>query len=130
MKILVGIAPGDVREEVLTLSLYHATHFKAKAYLVSSLEGGSSTTEKEVENAQQALAYAKSQFDQKGIVCETFLLIRGNSPDRDLVEFAQEKEVDEIIVGARKRSPVGKAILGSVTQRVALSAACPVVLVK
>ncbi|RJR17160.1 MAG: universal stress protein [Desulfobacteraceae bacterium] len=130
MKILVGIAPGDVRDEVIELALNHAAQFKARVYLTTSLEGGSSTSEKEVERAQNALEYAKALFEKQGIVCETFLLVRGNSPDRDLVEFAQEKEIDEIIVGARKRSPVGKAILGSVTQRVALTASCPVVLVK
>ncbi|OPX38069.1 MAG: hypothetical protein B1H11_05080 [Desulfobacteraceae bacterium 4484_190.1] len=70
----------------------------------------------------------KAWFEGHEIDCETHLLIGENSPDLDLVEFAHEKDADEIIVGARKRSPAGKAILGLVTQRVALTASCPVVL--
>ena len=130
MKILVGIVPGEARNDVIELALMHASHFSAKVYLATSLEGGSSTSEKDVEEAEKGLEYAKARFKGHEIDCETHLLIRGNSPDLDLVEFAHEKDADEIIVGARKRSPAGKAILGSVTQRVALTASCPVVLVK
>jgi nucleotide-binding universal stress UspA family protein len=40
------------------------------------------------------------------------------------------KKVDEIYVGARKRSKAGKFLLGSTTQYVVLHAPCPVVTVK
>jgi nucleotide-binding universal stress UspA family protein len=130
MKILVGMAPGATQDKIIELAIIHATHFGAKVYLVTSLEGGSSTSEKDIEDAEKGLDYAKVRFEAQGLPCETHLIIRGNSPDQDLVEFAYEKNMDEIIVGARKRTPVGKAFLGSVTQKVALTASCPVVLAK
>jgi len=126
----VGIAPGDVPEQIIQLALKHATHFTAEVYLLTSLEGGGGTSEKQVKKAEQVLTYAEGIFQKAGIPCETHFLIRGKSPEIEILEFAEEKEVDEIIVGARKRSPVGKALLGSVTQSVSLSANCPVVLVK
>jgi len=130
MKILVGLAPGDVAKHLFETALTHAQHFDAKVYLVTSLKGSSNTSDKEVEKAENGLKYAESMFQKSGILCEVHLMIRGNSPGTDLFEFAQENGIDEIIVGARKRSAVGKALLGSVTQSVALSATCPVVLVK
>lgn len=130
MKIVAGIAPGEVRDNVIEVALLHATHFNAKVHLITSLEGGSATSDNDVEKAEQGLIYANSRCKAHGIDCETHLLIRGKSPDMDLVEFAHQNDVDEIIVGARKRNPVGKAFLGSITQMVALTASCPVVLVK
>jgi len=130
MRIVVGIATGEVRDKVIEVALFHATHFNAKVHLITSLEGGSATSDNDVKTAEQGLMYAKSRCEANRIDCETHLLIRGNSPDLDLVEFAHQNDVDEIIVGARKRSPVGKALLGSVSQMVALTASCPVVLVK
>jgi nucleotide-binding universal stress UspA family protein len=37
---------------------------------------------------------------------------------------------DLLVIGARRRSPVGKALLGSVAQTVILEAALPVLVVK
>ncbi|KAA1424264.1 universal stress protein [Nocardioides antri] len=43
---------------------------------------------------------------------------------------AEEEQATLIVVGVRHRSPVGKLLLGSITQRVILDAPCPVLAVK
>jgi len=48
----------------------------------------------------------------------------------DLVRTAQEAGAELIVVGLRRRSPVGKLILGSGAQRILLEAPCPVLAVK
>ena len=48
----------------------------------------------------------------------------------DLVQFAEQNKIDEIILGIRKRSKVGKLMFGSTAQYVILNAPCPVVSVK
>jgi nucleotide-binding universal stress UspA family protein len=47
-----------------------------------------------------------------------------------VVAAATETTASLIVVGVRHRSPVGKALLGSVAQRVILDAPCPVLAVK
>ncbi|GAA4728501.1 universal stress protein [Isoptericola chiayiensis] len=48
----------------------------------------------------------------------------------DLVRHAAESTPGLIVIGLRRRSPVGKLILGSGAQRILLEAPCPVLAVK
>ena len=48
----------------------------------------------------------------------------------ELIKTAETTEADFIVIGLRRRSPVGKLLLGSNAQRVLLDAACPVLAVK
>lgn len=47
-------------------------------------------------------------------------------PDKQIVSVAQEVDAELIVMSGRKRSPSGKAVFGSVTQSVLLSADIPV----
>jgi nucleotide-binding universal stress UspA family protein len=72
----------------------------------------------------------KGLLERGGFSFETHLTVRSMMPGEHLVEFAEENRIDEIILGLRKRSKVGKLILGSTAQYVILNAPCPVVSVK
>lgn len=48
-------------------------------------------------------------------------------PADEVVGYAHDQDARYIVVAGRKRSPVGKALFGSVVQSVLLSAECPVV---
>jgi nucleotide-binding universal stress UspA family protein len=48
----------------------------------------------------------------------------------ELIRVAETTDADFIVIGLRRRSPVGKLLLGSNAQRVLLDAACPVLAVK
>lgn len=45
----------------------------------------------------------------------------------EIVRYASEHDAEYIVLSGRQRSPVGKALFGSVTQSVLLNAPCPVV---
>ncbi|MGQ3411541.1 universal stress protein [Natrinema sp. LN54] len=71
-----------------------------------------------VRRAQEALEDADIEV--------TVLEDSGDTED-DILEAAEDYDVDSIVLGGRKRSPVGKAIFGSTTQGIILSSDRPVV---
>jgi nucleotide-binding universal stress UspA family protein len=55
----------------------------------------------------------------------------GNGAASDAVlGVAKEVDADLLVVGMHRRSPVGKALLGSNAQRILLGASCPVLAVR
>ncbi len=130
MKILVGYDGSNSAKDALALAKKHAAAFDAAVVIVSSLTGGSVTHAVEVEHATEDLELAKKMFDEDGIPCETKLLVRGMTPGEDIVDYAKEKAIDEIIIGIKRRSKVGKLLFGSNAQYIIIKAPCPVVTVK
>ncbi len=57
-------------------------------------------------------------------------LVRGKDPVRDVLDVADEIEADLIVIGIRRRTPVGKLVLGSNSQSILLEASIPVLAVK
>lgn len=130
MKILVGYDGSNSAKDALALAKKHATAFKAELIVVTSLTGGSVTHAVEVEQATESLESAKKMIDDEGIPVETKLLVRGMTPGEDLVDYAKEKAIDEIVIGIKRRSKVGKLLFGSNAQYIIIKAPCPVVTVK
>lgn len=131
MKILVGYA-GSVHGDktILEVAKQHALAFKASLILVSSLESVTDKNMGEMDEIKKHLDYIKNNMGKDGIDCETHILVRGMTPGEDLIDFAKEKKVDEIIIGIEKKSKVGKLLFGSNAQYVILEAPCPVLCVK
>ena len=130
MKIVVGYKESKMAKGILDLVKQHAKAFDATVYLISSLEGGPGEKIEEIDAAKGELSYAEGVLKEAGIKAESELLIRGLSPGEDIVEFAKDQEADEIIVGVKMKSKVGKFILGSTAQYVILNAHCPVVSIR
>ena len=76
-----------------------------------------------------ALAQVDRELDTDGIDHEIRLLDGGDVAD-DLIGTAEETGAHLVVIGLRRRSPVGKLILGSNAQRVLFDAPCPVLTVK
>ncbi len=130
MKILVGYDGTNAAKEALSLAKEHAKAFGGSVNIVTSMEKGTESQREEIEQAERGLEWAKSVFDENDIDCKSHLLIRGLMPGEDIVQFAEENSADEIIVGVKRRSKVGKLLMGSTAQYVILKAKCPVVSVK
>lgn len=130
MKILVGYDGSKPARRAIDLALEYAKVFKAQVVLVTSLVGGAVSDGDQIHHAEEEFETIKQLFDGESIPFATDLLIRGLSPGEDIVQYAKENKVDQIILGVKKMSLTGKLIFGSNAQRVILNAHCPVVTVK
>ena len=130
MKILVGYRGTNVGKDLLDLAIKHAKAFDGVVQLITSLPGGEKTTKEQVLEAEEKLESAKQFLQSHGVQFEAHLLIRGKTPGEDIIAFAAENNCDEIMIGVKSRSKVGKILFGSTAQYVILKAVCPVVSVK
>ena len=130
MKILVGYDGSNVAGSALRLAARHAKAFDAEVHIVTSLVKGSDRQQEEINAGEKSLEKARAICEEAGVRCDTHLLIRGLSSGEDLVQFAEENNVDEIVVGVKRRSKVGKLLMGSTAQYVILKSPCPVVSIR
>jgi len=130
MKILVGYDESRVAETVLDLAHKHAKVFKADICIMTSMKQGPELTKEVIDRAESKLEKIKMSFKADDILCESKASVCFQSPGEDLVEYAKSNDIDEIIIGIRKKSKVGKLVFGSTAQYVILEASCPVIAVK
>lgn len=76
-----------------------------------------------------ALASVHEELEAAGVEHEIRVLVGGDVAD-DLLGTAEDSQAELVILGLRRRSPVGKLILGANAQRVLFDAPCPVMTVK
>ena len=67
---------------------------------------------------------------ESGVRHELVQLVEGLDPAEQVLHVANERQAELIVIGLRRRTPVGKLIMGSVAQKILLEANCPVLAVK
>jgi nucleotide-binding universal stress UspA family protein len=87
-------------------------------------------TDEHRQETQAALDAVRSQLTERGIEHDVRVLARGRDVAEDLIGTAEEVGAGLIVIGLRRRSPVGKLILGANAQRILLDSPCPVLAVK
>ena len=128
MNILVAYDGKDSAKKALKVAQDHANAFGAKIHVLHSKV--TDLPQKEHEEDEQHMAEVRQELERQGLSCETHLLIRNMDPGEHIVKYAEENRIDEIFIGVRLRSKVGKFLMGSTAQHVILEAPCPVVSVK
>ena len=72
----------------------------------------------------------RTLLDDTGLPHEIRQQPSGHEPAEQVVDIADEVGAELIVIGMRRRSAVGKLLLGSTAQRILLDARCPVLAVK
>jgi nucleotide-binding universal stress UspA family protein len=128
--IVVGYVPKAEGRAALRRAVEEAQQREAKLVIVNSHRGGRDFDREDALETEAQLQEVRDQLGDSGVENEIRQLVRGMDPAEDLINVAEEVSADFIVIGLRRRTPVGKLILGSNAQRVLLDAPCPVLAVK
>lgn len=130
MSVIVGYIPTREGRAALRAARAEALLRGVKLVVVNSHRGGRDFDAEEAQRFEEELSRVQHDLDDAGVEHEVRALVRGNEPAEDLVEIAEESNGELIVIGLRRRTPIGKLILGSNAQRILLEATCPVLAVK
>ena len=128
MTILVAYVPRPEGQAALDKGLEIAKRRQERLVVVNASPGGrqedpSRADVADVERVEQLLAAS-------GLETEFKQFVRGKDAVTEIDQMAQALGVSVLIIGLRKRSAVGKLILGSVAQDILMTVDCPVLAVK
>ncbi len=76
------------------------------------------------------VADLRAELAKTGVPHQVHEAADAMDPAEELISTADSLGAEFIVIGLRRRSPVGKLLLGSNAQRVLLDASCPVLAVK
>lgn len=81
-----------------------------------------------IEQGMAALAPARAKLDAAGLAYNYHISV--GTPAEAIVQYAEEQEVDQIVMGAQGEGKLSDFLLGSVADKVARLAKMPILLVK
>lgn len=128
MTILVAYVPRPEGEAALNKGIEIAKRRDEHLVVVNASPGGSKTDPSAVDvvDAERIESILKNS----GLDADFKQLVRGKNAVEEIEALVESLKVSVLIIGLRKRSPVGKLIMGSVAQELLLSVSCPVLAVK
>jgi nucleotide-binding universal stress UspA family protein len=130
VSIVVGYVPTAEGRAALRRAAEESRLRNTRLIVINSNRGGREMSKEAALRHDRELDDVSAQLDRDGIDHEVRQLVRGLEPAEDLISVAEETGADFIVIGLRRRTAVGKLILGSNAQRVLLEAPCPVLAVK
>ncbi len=102
-------------------------------YAATGIEGGAMANYEQIrENherrAEQILERAQNQAEEAGVEIETDHVLGGVS--RTIIEYADEHDADQIVIGSHGRTGASRILLGSVAEKVARRSPVPVTIIR
>ena len=128
--VVVGYVPKPEGEAAVDQGIAEAKLRGAELIVVNSHRGGRDFDAETSSQAEQDLSALEAKLKESGLTYDVRQLVRGFEPAEDLIGIAEDSDAVLIVIGLRRRTPVGKLILGSNAQRILLDAPCPVLAVK
>lgn len=128
--VVVGYVPKPEGEAALAAAISECKLRGSKLVVVNSHRGGNDFDRDKAIIAEDELEAVRKKLDDSGVEYDIRQLVRGFEPAEDLISLAEANSAELLVIGLRRRTPVGKLILGSNAQRILLDAHCPVLAVK
>ena len=124
MSVILSYVPTVEGRGAITFGF---TEARMRATDLVILADGDSASEPGFETE---LHSAREEADAAGVDYRVARNEPGRSHADNLIDASYDSAAELLVLGMRRRSPVGKLLMGSVAQRVFLEAQCPVVGVK
>lgn len=129
--IVVGYVLTSEGQAALNWAITEAKRSNARLVVIHSSRGGDHDKDEDVIAYRQAGERIERRLEDEGIKDFRLAgLVLGNKPVEDIVEVAKTEEADLIVIGVRRRSSLGKLILGSNAQAIIMEAPCPVLTIR
>jgi len=130
-RIMVGYNAYFTSDKVVNVAKEHVKAFDGILVIASSVVGHSLDATGGLANEQAAarLERLKSSLEEEGIPFEMHLLVRGETAGEDLVAFAREHNIYEMVVGFKRRPAIAEIVFGSNYRHMIGDAPCPIVTV-
>lgn len=128
MSIVVGYIPTLEGRAALERAITEARTARARLIVVNSSPGNAYTDPRFVQEEEAESLHRK--LEESKIDYRILQPLRGHDAAEDVIQAAEEHQADLVVIGLRKRSAVGKLLLGSTAQRILLQAHCAVLAVK
>jgi nucleotide-binding universal stress UspA family protein len=130
VRIVAGFLRSPEGRAALDRAITETRMRDAELVVVHSMKGGERDEQAQVLTYRAEFEQLEQRLEREGIRYRLVEYARGNSPAEDLLKAASDEDADMLVIGIRRRSPVGKLVLGSNAQEILLRADCSVLAVK
>jgi nucleotide-binding universal stress UspA family protein len=128
MAIVVGYVPRPEGHAALDRAIEEAK-LRGARLVVLNVSRGDALVDSRFASSSDWDA-VKAQLEGSGVEYEVAQSVEARDPADQLLRVAEETNAELIVIGLRRRTPVGKLIMGSAAQTVLLDADAPVLAVK
>ena len=128
MSVVVGFLPSPEGRAALQAAAEAARLVGKSLMVVNSAHGGAYADS--ALASQEELEAAAEAIRQTGVDVSVRRLTHGQDPAEELLAIVDSAAAELLVIGLRRRSAVGKLLLGSTSQRLLLQCPCPVLAVK
>jgi len=126
--IIVGYVPTAEGVAALESAINEAQRRHQRLVVVNSSRG-ESLVDKRFASGTEWLS-VEERLTESGVDHELTQLVESKDAADQILRLANELNAELIVIGLRRRTPVGKLLLGSQAQTILLEAECPVLAVK
>lgn len=128
MSIVVGYVPSPAGEAALDRAVLEARRAGCTLVVVNSSRGDAPVDDRLIDARQFSELEARLAGEDIDFWIERFP--QGGDAAAEVLRVAEARRAELIVIGLRKRSAVGKFLMGSTAQRIILQATCPVLSLK
>jgi nucleotide-binding universal stress UspA family protein len=128
MTILVGYVPSAEGEAALRAGIAEARLRNEKLLVVNTTRGDALVDPRFAQEPD--LTHVREDLADMGIDFDVRQVLGARDAADEIIDLAETKNVSLVVIGLRRRSAVGKLIMGSAAQQILLGVSCPVLAVK